>query len=101
MALKDSEKERIPSCYPAIGSGHIPKLVFKVNFGYFKRVTQSCSWHTLVIVIVHRVTEMLVERSFKYFILLSSNLLDFTMSKDTAFQREEGPRSYLEQTIRK
>lgn len=45
-----------------------------------------------MIVIIYRVTEMLVERSFKYFILLSSNLLDFIMSKDRALSREErGP----------
>ena len=58
-ALRDLEKERIPSRYPAIGSSHSPKTVFKVNFRYFKRVTQSCSWHTLVTVLIYRVTEML------------------------------------------
>lgn len=92
MALTDLEKERIPSRYPAIGSGHIPNPIFKVTFGYFKRVTQSCLWHASVTVIIYRVTEMLIERSFKYFILLSSNLLEFTMSKDKALSGEErGP----------
>lgn len=46
--------------------------LFKVNFGYFKTVTQSCGCHTLVTALTYGVTEMLTERSFKYFILLLS-----------------------------
>jgi len=37
----------------------------------------------------------MIERSFKYFTLLSSNLLDFTMSKDRVFSREERRQELL------